>query len=80
MERAAVLQVLRDKAAELLELEPDEVQEDRAFESDLGVDSLSFVELVMELEDSLGVELPEQLAAGASTVGALVDPIVARSP
>ena len=58
MERAEVLQVLRDKAVEMLEVEAEAVREDKSFVEDLDVDSLSLVDFTMELEDVLGVELP----------------------
>ena len=78
MERAEVWQVLQDKAVELLEVPADDVQESRAFD-ELDVDSLSFVELVMDLEDAFDVELPEDELAGVRTFGALVDLIAARA-
>ena len=54
-----MLQVMRDKAVEMLEVEPDAVQEDKSFVDDLDVDSLSLVEYTMDLEDALDIELPE---------------------
>lgn len=78
MERAEVLEVLRDKAAELLDLSPEAVQEDKSFVDDLDVDSLSLVELTMELEDSLGVELPEDELGDVATIGAFVDVLHAK--
>jgi acyl carrier protein len=78
MERAEVLQVLRDKSVEMLEVEADQVQEDKSFVDDLQVDSLSLVELTMELEDTLGVELPEEELADVKTIGAFVDVILAK--
>jgi len=78
MERAEVLQVLREKAVEMLEVEADQVQEDKSFVDDLQVDSLSLVELTMELEDTLGVELPEEELADVTTIGGFVDVILAK--
>jgi acyl carrier protein len=78
MERAEVLQVLTDKAVELLEVEAGDVQEDKSFVSDLGVDSLSLVELTMALEDELGVELPEEELTDVTTIGAFVDVMHAK--
>ena len=75
MERSEVFEVLRDKAVEMLEVDADAVQEDRSFVEDLQVDSLSLVELVMELEDVFGVELPEQELTDVKTIGAFVDVI-----
>lgn len=78
MERAEVLQVLRDKAVEMLEVEADGVQEDKSFVEDLQVDSLSLVEFTMELEDTLGIELPEEELTDVKTIGAFVDVILAK--
>jgi len=79
MERAEVMQVLRDKAVEMLEVEAEQVQEDKSFVDDLQVDSLSLVELTMDLEDSLGIELPEEELADVKTIGAFVDVILAKA-
>lgn len=78
MERAEVLQVLRDKAVEMLEVEGEQVQEDKSFVDDLQVDSLSLVEFSMELEDTLGIELPEEEMTDVQTIGAFVDVILAK--
>lgn len=73
-----MVQVLRDKAVEMLEVDADAVQEDKSFVDDLDVDSLSLVELTMELEDSLGIELPEEELTDVKTIGAFVDVIFAK--
>jgi acyl carrier protein len=78
VERAEVLRVLRDRAADLFELAPDDVQEDKSFVADLRVDSLSLVELTMDLEDSFGIELPEEEVVDARTIGAFVDVVLAK--
>ena len=43
-------------ATKQLELDPDEITPDSTFES-LGIDSLDVVEMIMDLENELGVEL-----------------------
>lgn len=73
-----MLQVLRDKAVEMLEVEADAVQEDKSFVEDLDVDSLSLVEFTMELEDTLGIELPEEDLVEVKTIGAFVDVIMSK--
>jgi acyl carrier protein len=78
MERAEVLQVLREKAVEMLEVDADQVQEDKSFVTDLEVDSLSLVEYTMELEDSFGIELPEEELTDVKTIGAFVDVILSK--
>ncbi len=71
---------MRDKAVEMLEVEADAVQEDKSFVDDLEVDSLSLVEYTMELEDSLGVELPEDELTDLTTIGAFLDLIMTKVP
>ena len=78
MTRDEVLQVLRDKAVEMLEVEGDAVQEDKSFVEDLKVDSLSLVEYTMDLEDEFGVDLPEEELVDVKTIGAFVDVIEAK--
>ncbi len=73
-----MLQVMRDKAVELLEVEPDAVQEDKSFVEDLDVDSLSLVEYTMDLEDALGIELPEDELTDLTTIGAFLDLIMTK--
>ena len=79
MERVEVLQVLRDKAVEMLEVEAEAVQEDKSFVDDLDVDSLSLVEFTMELEDEFGSERAEEELVDVKTIGAFVDLIVAKT-
>jgi acyl carrier protein len=78
MDRDEVLQVMRVKAVEMLEVEADAVQEDKSFVDDLRVDSLSLVEYTMELEDALGVELPEDELTDLKTIGAFLDLIMSK--
>ena len=78
MERADVMQVMRDKAVEVLEVDADAVQEDRSFVEDLQVDSLSLVEYTMDLEDSLGIELPEEELTGLKTIGQFLDVVMSK--
>jgi acyl carrier protein len=79
MERAEVLQVLRDKAVEMLEVSAEDVQEDKSFVDDLQVDSLSLVEYTMDLEDAFDIELPEEELTDVKTIGAFVDVILAKA-
>ena len=53
-----------------LDIDGETITRDTTFES-LGVDSLDTVEMVMDLEESLGIEL--QLDGKVETVGQLVD-------
>ena len=80
MQRPEVLEVVRDVAQRLLDVEPARVQEDTTFVDDLAVDSLALVEYAMALEDELHVRLSEDELAEARTVGDLLDLLVARVP
>jgi len=55
--------------ADQLDIAVEEISPDTTFES-LGVDSLDTVEMVMDLEDELGVEL--ELEEKIATIGELV--------
>ena len=78
MERAEVMQVMRDKAEQLLEVAPEALQEDKSFVDDLEVDSLSLVEYTMDLEDALGIELPEEELTDLKTIGSFLDLIMTK--
>ena len=54
--------------ANQMDIPAEDITRDTTFES-LGIDSLDMVEMVMDLEQEIGVELEEKLA----TVGELVD-------
>lgn len=58
-------------AARQLELNPDEITRESTFES-LGIDSLDIVEMIMDLENELGVEL-EMEGQKIATFGELAD-------
>ena len=47
----------------------DQVKPEAKFVDDLGADSLDTVELVMELEEQFGVEIPDEDAEKILTVG-----------
>ena len=61
---------IRSYLASELDISEDEITRDTTFES-LGVDSLDTVEMVMDLEQELGVEL--DIEEKIATVGELVD-------
>jgi acyl carrier protein len=62
------LQVL---AAEILGVDPEQVQSNVSFARDLAADSLDLVELIAAVEDKYDVELPEEELEKMKKVGDL---------
>jgi acyl carrier protein len=51
---------LQELSAEILGIDPDQVQMDKSFQRDLAADSLDLVELIAAVEDKYDVELPDE--------------------
>ena len=71
-----VFQAIAELIAERNDSDPAEVTRDTRFQ-DVGIDSLDTVEMVMNLEDKIGVEI--ELSQKVETVGELVDYVVAHA-
>ncbi len=80
MHRDEVMAKVREHLSAELEVDAAEIAETTRFREDLDADSLDLYELVMELEDSYGVRVPEEDAAEIETVGQAVDFVLARLP
>lgn len=79
MERSEAFAALRTAAVDVLQVEADKVVETASFAEDLEADSLDLVELVMSLEDTLGITIEEDDLADVRTVADALDVIVAAS-
>jgi acyl carrier protein len=79
MTREEVLARIRDHLAAELEVDPVRIGETTRFREDLEADSLDLVELVVELEDSYGVRIPDEQAAKIVTVGQAADFVAAHA-
>jgi|TARA_Y100000815_G_C12951027_1_gene352897 acyl carrier protein len=64
-----VKEVVMDK----LGVEESQITETAHFMDDLGADSLDTVELIMQLEEEFGIEIPDEDAEKITTVGAAVE-------
>jgi acyl carrier protein len=62
---------LQDLAAEILGVDPDQVQMDKSFQRDLAADSLDLVELIAAIEDKYDVELPDEELEKMKVIGDL---------
>lgn len=54
LDRDEILQIVRDRLADILEIEPSSISEGQSFVDDLDADSLALIELVEALEEEIG--------------------------
>jgi acyl carrier protein len=78
LSREEVLAKVREHLSTELEVPADAIDETTRFRDDLDADSLDLYELVMELEDTYGVSVPEDQAVNIETVGQAVDFVAQR--
>jgi len=83
MERAEIVQLVRDRLAEILEIEPDQINEGHSFFDDLDADSLALIELVEGLEEELsertvGFRIDDEDLEDLKTVRDAVDYVDSR--
>ncbi|HVB51660.1 MAG TPA: acyl carrier protein [Acidimicrobiales bacterium] len=82
LDRAAILVLVRDQLAEILESSPSDIAEDASFE-DLGADSLALIELVEALEEHLasysaGFHIDDEDLEGLVSVRDAVDYVAVK--
>ncbi|GAB08993.1 acyl carrier protein [Gordonia araii NBRC 100433] len=84
---AATQEELIAGIAEIIEevtgIDPSEVTIEKSFVDDLDIDSLSIVEIAVQLEDKYGVKVPDEDLAGLRTVGdavAYIQKLEAENP
>ena len=68
IERDEVLDLVRERLADILEIDPAGIAEGASFADDLGADSLDQVELVMKFEEDFDVEIPDEDVEKIQTV------------
>jgi acyl carrier protein len=82
LDRASILALVREQLAQILEVTPDDIDEDIPFDV-MGADSLALIELVEALEESLatrvaGFHIDDEDLEGLSCVRDAVDYVVAK--
>ena len=73
LEREEVLGRIQEITADRLGVDEGDVTPDASFREDLEADSLDLVELIMELEEQFGMEIPDDEAEKITTVEEAVD-------
>lgn len=58
LERDEIFEIVRDRLADILEIEPSTITEGQSFVDDLDADSLALIELVEALEEQLSDRIP----------------------
>ncbi len=83
MDRQAVFELVRDRLADILEIEPSTISEGQSFADDLDADSLALIELVEAIEEELadrtvGFRIEDEDLEDLKTVRDAVDYVFTR--
>ncbi|HVE47674.1 MAG: phosphopantetheine-binding protein [Actinomycetota bacterium] len=83
MDRQQVFELIRDRLADILEIDPSAIAEGASFNEDLSADSLALIELVEALEEELGertvgFRIDDEDLEDLKTVRDAVDYVVAK--
>jgi acyl carrier protein len=73
LDREEVFGKIQEITADRLGVDEGDVTSDASFREDLEADSLDLVELIMELEEQFGMEIPDDEAEKITTVEEAVD-------
>lgn len=73
MTNEEILGNLAEVVNEVAGVEASEVTPEKSFVDDLDIDSLSMVEIAVQVEDRFGVKVPDDELANLATVGDAVD-------
>lgn len=68
-----VLEKMKDILVEQLECEPEDITMESLLVDDLGADSLDAIDIVMSVEDTFKVEVPDEIIEKIETVGDIVN-------
>ncbi len=64
---------IREIISKELHIEPDMVQLETNIVDELGADSLSLVTIIMTIEDTMGISIPDDIAYGFKTPKDMID-------
>ncbi len=68
-----VLEKMKDILVEQLECDPEDITMESLLVDDLGADSLDAIDIVMSVEDTFKVEVPDEIIEKIETVGDIVN-------
>ena len=73
-----ILDTLAGIVSDIAGIDADKIQLDKSFVDDLDIDSLSMVEIAMEMDTKLGVGIPDEELKNIKTVGDAVNYVKAH--
>jgi len=73
MTREEIFEQVKEVIADRLGVDPDEIKWESRLVEDLGADSLDNAELVMNLEEKFGIEIPDEDQAKIQTIEDIVN-------
>ena len=79
MAKEEIFDKLKELVVDQLGVEEDEVTMEASMQDDLGADSLDLVDLVMSVEEELGVKVADEDMENIKTVGDIVNYIEDRA-
>ena len=80
LDREEILTKIQEITADRLGVDESDVTPEASFREDLEADSLDLVELIMELEEQFGMEIPDEEAEKITTVEEAVDYVQEHQP
>lgn len=77
MERTEIAEILKtvlyEKIGEMMRIKKEDMKDDMHLFEDMRMDSLDFVEVIMEMEKELGIVIPDDNLDHVTRIGELVD-------
>lgn len=67
MDENKIIEILKNR------FDKDEISRDMNLRKDFKVDSISLLEMIMDIEDEFNIEIDTEAIAGFNTVGDLID-------
>lgn len=71
--RGEIQENIREYLVKEQDVDPEKIKPEALFVTNLGFDSLSSVELVIDLEDKFGISIPDEDAKKIQTVGQAIE-------
>ncbi len=78
MDRKKIVETVIEKVADKLSIDVEDVSENSKFSEDLNADSLDMVDLIMEIEETYDIKIPDEDVENFKTVKSVVDYLASK--